>query len=273
MSLFKVAKTISWLSCGWVLMWNLYGVLHFGPTKGVLILFCIIGIHAFVMLTEKYLISFRIAAGELFITIFSLFVALYPPIPWDGHTIPLLPFNVAIWVWLFGASTLTIAAWVCLTAANDINHRSKPSQHNSQRNNPWKEYFRPWKLVTFACGLGMLIAGALYYKSSDWNVGISVIMGTLSYISAPWVFYVVKSRHWRRLPEAFFVYWFTVDGSYVIYNAYWGYAIGPNLRLANFFASSLLYLLCGWLWSPQMSFREFLSEISKAVNIRISRQE
>lgn len=124
-----------------------------------------------------------------------------------------------------------------------------------------REYLRPWKLTTFALGLALLIAGAFYYKAPDWDVGISLIMGTLAYVTAPWALRIVKSRHWRRFPLAVLAFWLTVDGSYVIYNACIGHPVGRNLRLANFFASSLLYMLCGWLWLPEMNLREFLSAL------------
>ena len=120
------------------------------------------------------------------------------------------------------------------------------------------EYLRPWKLVTFAAGLGLLIAGAFYFRAPDWDVGISVIMGTLAYVTAPWALRVAMSRRWRLVPAALFAWWLTVDGSYTAYNAWRDCPIGPALRWANFFTSSLLYLLCGWLWLPRMSLRELL---------------
>ena len=123
------------------------------------------------------------------------------------------------------------------------------------------EYLRPWKLATFAIGLALLIAGSFYFKTSDWDVGISLIMGILAYITAPWVLRVVKSLQWRSLPGAIIAYWFTVDGSYVAYNACFGHPVSAELRWINFFASSLLYLLCGCLWLPQMSLREMLLQL------------
>ena len=47
------------------------------------------------------------------------------------------------------------------------------------------DYLRPWKLVTLALGLGLLIAGSIYYQFEDWDVGISLIMGTLTYLFTP----------------------------------------------------------------------------------------
>ena len=58
-------------------------------------------------------------------------------------------------------------------------------------------------------------------------------------------------------------YWFTVDGSYMAYNACLGHPVGMDLRRANLFASSLLYLLCGCLWLPRMSLRELLLALKR----------
>ena len=44
----------------------------------------------------------------------------------------------------------------------------------------------------------------------------------------------------------------------MFYNAQMGHPVGVELRCANFFASSLLYLLCGLLWLPRMTLRELL---------------
>jgi hypothetical protein len=57
------------------------------------------------------------------------------------------------------------------------------------------EYLRPWKLASFVGGIALLIAEAFYFKTYD--VGISLLMGTLAYLTAPWALRVVKSRQWR----------------------------------------------------------------------------
>jgi hypothetical protein len=129
------------------------------------------------------------------------------------------------------------------------------------------EYLRPWKIVTLGMGLAALIAGALYYQAADWDIWISLIMGGLAYLTAPWNFQIVQNSRWRLFPLGVFAYWFTVDGSYVVYNTYSGHEINTDLRWANFFASSLLYFLCGWLWSPRMTFRELVCEIRRAIKV------
>ncbi len=128
-----------------------------------------------------------------------------------------------------------------------------------------REYLRPWKLASFGAGLALLIAGSRYFKASDWDIGISLIMGTLTYITAPWVLRVVKTMQWKLFPAAILAYWFTVDTSYTVYNACLGHPVGIDLRRANFFASSLMYLLCGWLWLPRTNLKGFLLELASAV--------
>lgn len=119
------------------------------------------------------------------------------------------------------------------------------------------EYLRPWKLVTFAIGLGLLVLGALTGQAIDWDVPISIIMATLTYLTAPWSLRVVLERRWRQLPAMLVVTWFCVDGCYWLY---WR-AVDPHaleaMRSANFPASLALYFLCGAIWWYRGSLREF----------------
>lgn len=131
-----------------------------------------------------------------------------------------------------------------------------------------KEYLRPWKLFTLGIGLALLVAGAFYYNQPDWDVGISFVMGLLAYFTAPWAVRTVKARRWKLVPLALFAYWGTVDGSYVLYNASAGRPVWPALRAANFFASSLLYLLCGLIWLPRMTLREIITDVSSLIKFR-----
>jgi hypothetical protein len=135
------------------------------------------------------------------------------------------------------------------------------------------EYLRPWKLTTFAAGIGLLIAGALHYKQYDWDSGISLIMGTLAYLTAPWALGIVRSLRWRLLPLALFAYWITVDGSYTAYNSWSGHPVDGELRKANLVASTLLYLLSGYVWFPQKNFKEVLLSLADAFNGRRPKSE
>lgn len=117
------------------------------------------------------------------------------------------------------------------------------------------DYFRPWKLFTFAGGMAWLIYGALNYAIPDWDVGISLIMGLLAYVTAPWAVRVLLQRRYRLYPLALLAWWFTVDGSYWLYHT----AMGNEMfRLANFYASTTLYFLCGFIWLHNGSLRELI---------------
>ena len=122
---------------------------------------------------------------------------------------------------------------------------------------PATEYLRPWKLASFACGLALLIVGADWYHIPDWDYAISIIIATLTYLTAPWAVDVLRYRRWRRLPLALFWYWLTVDGSYWVY---WQ-SVRPDaldMRVANFLASSCLYWLCGMIWLHRGPLRDLL---------------
>lgn len=127
------------------------------------------------------------------------------------------------------------------------------------------ELLRPWKLATFAFGLALLLAGAVYYRYGDWDVGISFVMGGLTYVLAPWcvltLVYVVRERPRDaalRLAAALLAAWFVIDGVYVAYHT----AVGNRmLRLDNLVTSTPLFLLCGIGWG----WRGTLVELWKAV--------
>jgi len=129
----KTAKWISWLACAGILIWNLSTALHIF-TKGVLIVFGVVVIHILLMLTKRYIFAFRLAGIEIFIALLFLLVVLYPSTPYCGID-PLMDFNLAIWVWIFGGGGLATAAWICFKAAKEIKHghgTEKLNQHNDQ---------------------------------------------------------------------------------------------------------------------------------------------
>jgi hypothetical protein len=111
------------------------------------------------------------------------------------------------------------------------------------------ELLRPWKLATFAIGLGLLIAGAEFYHYSDWDIGVSVVMAVLTYLTAPWSMRVLWERRWKRLPLAAFYGWLSVDGCYWAWHTFAG---NDMLRAEQWPTSLCLWLICGLLWLPQM---------------------
>ena len=129
------------------------------------------------------------------------------------------------------------------------------------------ELARPWKLLSFAIGMGWLLFGALNYGISDWDIGISLLMGGLTYLSAPWSVGTIlsavryRSRGWLLgIAMALFVAWVVVDGVYVLYHT-----IMENqmFRIESFFASSALYFLAGSIWLYRGSLRELLANVRR----------
>lgn len=127
------------------------------------------------------------------------------------------------------------------------------------------ELARPWKLLSFAIGMGWLLFGALTYGISDWDIGISLLMGGLTYLSAPWSVRTLltavryRSRNWVLwIGIAFLVAWAVVDGIYVLYHAVVG---NEMFRIENFYASSALYFLAGAIWLYPGSVRELISNV------------
>lgn len=121
------------------------------------------------------------------------------------------------------------------------------------------EYRRPWKLATFALGLGLLLVGADLYHAPDWDYPISFLMATLTYLTAPWSLGVLRERRWQWIPLALFWYYFTVDGCYWLY---WHH-FNPDaldMREANFYASSCLYGLCGFIWLHNGPLKELVKQ-------------
>jgi hypothetical protein len=129
------------------------------------------------------------------------------------------------------------------------------------------ELARPWKLVSFAIGMAWLLYGALNYEIPDWDVGISLLMGGLTYLCAPWsvatilVGFRYRPRGWLLASAAaLLVAWAVVDGVYVLYHTLMG---NPMFRIENFYASSALYFVAGSIWLYRGSTREFLLNVRR----------
>lgn len=121
-----------------------------------------------------------------------------------------------------------------------------------------KEYLRPWKLVTLAIGLTLLIAGSFYYQAPDWDIPICFIMAFFAYLSAAWSLRVVVERQWKNFPLMALYSWFTVDGCYWLYWHFKNPLALQLMREANFLASLSLYVMCGLVWYFEGSLKDFL---------------
>lgn len=131
----------------------------------------------------------------------------------------------------------------------------------------FKELVRPWKLFSFCIAMSWLLYGALNYNILDWDVGITLIMGILTYLMAPWSVYIILSaiRYRPRFWYAHFISGliaglFVVDWVYMLYHSIVG---NHTLREANFYASAPLYFLAGTVWLYRGSLMELITNIKK----------
>jgi len=129
------------------------------------------------------------------------------------------------------------------------------------------EYARPWKLITFAVGIALLILGSFYYDAPDWDIPISIIMAAFAYLTALWSLRVIVERKWRLWPAMLFVTWFSVDGCYAIYWYFKNPVALEMMRDTNLPASLSLYGMCGIIWMYQGSLRQLFLEIKNHLSL------
>jgi hypothetical protein len=135
-----------------------------------------------------------------------------------------------------------------------------------------REWRRPWKLALLAIGMAWLVYGATNYNFSDWDLGISFLMGPLAYLLAPWsirtLYEALRAPRRARVGGvllALFFGWFTVDGVYVAYHTLMG---NEMVRWANFLASSMLFLLGGAVWAWRGSVADFIGHLRRELGMR-----
>jgi hypothetical protein len=134
----------------------------------------------------------------------------------------------------------------------------------------FRELLRPWKLATFAGSIAVLLYGALNFGIGDWDVGVTLLMGTLTYVLAPWcaqlVNRAVRGRPrapWWHVLVSLAVAVLVVDASYLAYSDWAG---NPTDRRGNFFASLPLFYLAGVLWSWRGTVRELVADVRRALH-------
>ena len=133
----------------------------------------------------------------------------------------------------------------------------------------WRELLRPWKLATFAGSMAVLLYGAMVMDIGDWDVGVTLLMGCLTYALSPWCVRLVD-RAVRGTPRApawhvlvsLAIAVFVVDTSYLVYHDWAG---NPIDRRGNFLASMPLFYLAGVLWSWRGTVRELLLAVRRTV--------
>lgn len=127
------------------------------------------------------------------------------------------------------------------------------------------ELLRPWKLATFAIAMALLIYGALNFHIGDWDLGVTLLMGTLTYVfAAPGVRALAgalrQPRHLGLLDAALAlaIAWFVIDGVYLAWHTLVG---NPIYRADNFRASTPIYFMAGLFWLYRGSLGEMVANL------------
>ena len=131
----------------------------------------------------------------------------------------------------------------------------------------FRELIRPWKLVIFCIAMSWLLYGAILYDIKDWDIGVTLLMGGLTYLMAPWSVYTILSairyrpNFWYlQIIAALVAGLFVVDWVYMAYHTLVG---NQTYRDANFYASAPLYFMAGAVWLYRGSLKEFLENVKK----------
>ena len=132
---------------------------------------------------------------------------------------------------------------------------------------PANEYLRPWKLSSLLVGIALLILGSIYTPAPDWDIPVSFIMASLTYLTAPCSVRTLVERKWQNLPYAIASTWISVDGCYAIYWHLKDPAALELMRSANAPASFTLYVACGLIWLYRGTLRELIASI-RSIPIR-----
>lgn len=141
---------------------------------------------------------------------------------------------------------LACGFFVILNAFNIIKNRSFFQAY-------LRFLFVRWKIITFIFAVSLLIILSYFVNDPTWDVGVSVLMGAMTYVFAPYtVFYLYDSIKKRKLKgttfNALFFMIFSSGWTYDIYN-YLKLGHIPNSWLENLILSSLIYLVAGFFWN------------------------
>jgi hypothetical protein len=133
-----------------------------------------------------------------------------------------------------------------------------------------RELIRLWKLITLCIAMSWLLYGAIFYNIADWDIGVTLLMGGLTYLMAPWSVYIILSairyrpKFWFLQIIAALIAWlFVVDLVYMVYHTIVG---NQTYRDANFYASSPLYFMAGVVWLYRGSVKDFFENVKKLSN-------
>ena len=118
----------------------------------------------------------------------------------------------------------------------------------------WRFLFVPWKVTTFVIAATAMTVVAPYTGDHTWDYVDALFMSILCFLGAPWVVGTLYlAIRGRARPLAVYVavclWMFSASWSYDLYIVLRDGAGYPNTWLPNIFASSVLYISAGLLWS------------------------
>lgn len=117
----------------------------------------------------------------------------------------------------------------------------------------WNLLNKPWKISTFLIATICMGAIAPYSGDPTWDYFDSTFMCIFAYLTAPWAVGTIYLRirrktTWANTYIAFCVWMFTASWSYDLYILITTKSY-PITWLLNIFASSVLYIWAGLMWS------------------------
>lgn len=148
-------------------------------------------------------------------------------------------FYIAAWA---GACLIALAMYRAERESYLISHRSY-----------WRFLAQPWKLATFAIATAGITVVAPYTGDPTWDYFDAFFMAALTFATGPWALgtlyeVIRRKRPARQAYVAFCAWMFSASWSYDIYLV-WRDGDYPMTWFVNIFASSVLYVSAGLLWS------------------------
>lgn len=96
----------------------------------------------------------------------------------------------------------------------------------------------------------------------DWDIPVSIIMATSTFLTAGWSMHVMVERRWCDWPLMAVLTWWSVDGCYALYWSLISPLALSMMRDANWPASLSLYWVCGLIWFWNGTLRELMSMVT-----------
>jgi hypothetical protein len=146
-----------------------------------------------------------------------------------------------------------MAAWGAACAMAVGVYAQRPASFSITGRGYWSFLLVPWKVVTFGIATIAMTVVAPYTGDPTWDYVDALFMSVLCFLGAPWVvgtlYLAVRGRaRATSVYVAICLWMFSASWSYDLYILLRD-GVYPNTWLPNIFASSVLYISAGLLWS------------------------